>query len=241
MFQCQPAARTQMQRRRRDDGRQGFESRRARVQGDARARRPGSRAPDPRWRCRADWRRSGRSARAGTASNQQPKRQSMRANSSCRAFWAATSSACGEMSTPVTCQLGRSAAMASAMAPLPVPRSRTEHASIGRFELQRTFDQGFGFRPRHQHRGRHVERQGPKLAAARKIRDRRAVRAPRDQACIGASSIPRRLLQRRARSAPRATDPEPCPAAIPRRGAASRCAQSARARRLRRISAMVVT
>jgi hypothetical protein len=44
--------------------------------------------------------------------------------------------------------------MASAMAPLPVPRSSTEHVPLRGSSCQGEFDQEFGFRPRHQHGGR---------------------------------------------------------------------------------------
>ncbi len=166
MFQCQPAARTQMRRRRRDDCRQGFESRGARRAARCGARRPGSRAPGRRRRCRAGWRRSGRSARPARRRTRSLSASRMRANSSCRAFRAATSSACGEMSTPVTCQLAAVPRRWQARwRRCPCPDPEPCNASSADLSCNSTCSiRSFGFRPRHEHGRRHVERQRPEFA-----------------------------------------------------------------------------
>jgi hypothetical protein len=135
----------------------------------------------------------------------------------------ATSSAAGEISTPVTRHPGLSEAMASAMAPLPVPRIEIIGSKAcdlpmeldqrdgpghrwNRVQGRSNDHQQLGFRPRHQHGRRDGERQRPKFPRARQIGDRRAAQAPFDQAGVSLFAFAR--WARAARNQSRARQPE---------------------------------
>ena len=78
----------------------------------------------------------------------------------------ATPKAPGDTSTPTTRASGRSEAMASATAPLPVPRSSTARsADFGKCSKAASTS-SLGFRPRHEHGRRDLERQRPEFAPA---------------------------------------------------------------------------
>ena len=119
-----------------------------------------------------------------------------------RAFSRATSSASALASTAVTCASRPAAfrlcAMARAIAPLPVPRSRTfnRRRQARRFQHgQRPLHQGFGVGPGHQHARIHLQRQAEKLLAADDVGQRLAGRpgagsgrgTPRQPRCASAS------------------------------------------------------
>ena len=98
--------------------------------------------------------------------------------------------------------------MASATAPLPVPRSSTARSVGSRQELKRTLDQQLGFRPRHQHRRRDLEGQRPELAPAGQISDRQPpLRCVEQISIVGELGVGEQVRDPRAMSAAR-VDPE---------------------------------
>ena len=112
--------------------------------------------------------------------------RSLLRNSMCFAFWRAafrraTRRALSETSTAWMRARGSSLARAMAMQPLPVPTSRMDSLSRRR-ELEDLFDQAFGLGPRHEHRRRHLERDGPELLRPGEMGERHAVQPPRDEA-----------------------------------------------------------
>ena len=82
------------------------------------------------------------------------------------------------MSVPNPCAAGNSDNSASRIAPEPVPRSAMRSAAIevsaGAQQFQRQFDHRLGIGPRHQRRGRELQRQPPKLLLAENAGDRLA-------------------------------------------------------------------
>ena len=79
------------------------------------------------------------------------------------AFCWATARAAADISLATPVASGRSASRVTARTPVPVPRSR----SRAKGSLQRRFDQGFGFGPRHQSVARYPKRAPPELAVHR--------------------------------------------------------------------------
>ena len=174
-------------RRLRGNGAERLEPGRARRSGPWQAPALSGRAPDRPRRHRADWRRSGRIVSPGTASNQEPRRQSMCASPRSRAFCSGDFERgrrdidAGDRAAAAVrrrwrarwrrCRCPRSR---TAQDGQPMAGRRVDRAG----SLQRQLDQQFGFRPRHQHGRRHVERQRPKFARARQVGDRRAPQAP---------------------------------------------------------------
>ena len=108
----------------------------------------------------------------------------------------ATASASAERSSAQTCASGRIDAIATAMAPVPVPRSRHARPRQIFHRRQRGFDQQFGFRTRNQHVRRHFEFQPEKLARADQLRHRLAGDAPASSARYRCDRSVRRALRR---------------------------------------------
>ncbi len=184
----QPAARRQQAARLRGDGAVTIKPIRAAIERNRRvvvAHFRRERWRYPRARCRAGWTRRDRTG-PQRQRRYRRRRSVQRAAKPLRSALArAMSKAAVLMSVPMPVALGNSLSSASSSAPEPVPMSRIRSFSIARHRrataVERGFDHGFGFRPRHQHGRADLQHQAPELLAPEYARDRLALEPARGE------------------------------------------------------------
>ena len=131
----------------------------------------------------------------------------------------AISSASLDASTAATVAAGRSDAIATAMAPLPVPRSATRAGWLSIYMSQRALDHQLGFRSRNQHRRADFQQQRPEFLLLADVCNRLALRAPLDQLLKRPAGVGGQLALRVRRENSSVTSRLRTPAAARRRAA----------------------